>query len=339
MNPSAKPQGRNVLNPDDAKLYAESVGRDRAPHVKKWFDTTFRRWLLNTAPFIKPCIDAKEANSPWLYLIDKFLGSVPMFANASVKDTMLNNMHLIDMTTAEDWVVKAINNKEMLVRLTIMDDNDEANYQHYRHWGDYLETLPERDIFMSVEALQENVAAWDRQLQREKFIGTLEDGVEFVENFSANALNSNVPLVLVKLMTERAYKNEGNIMSHCVGGGAYWKKRKSSAIYSLRAVDSTQRSRPLATMEVAGIDTDTPWIQQIQDYDDERPPAWIRELLGMWAAANGISPSRYPKGNRIVDDFDGEDLDYDEDEDDEEELPVARVRPARKAKAPKDDLY
>jgi hypothetical protein len=138
-----------------------------------------------------------------------------------------------------EWATKALDNHE----LWFWNRPDVTSDVHgkYQHWLDYCRTLPERDMRMTVLHMIEAVAAWDKQLAKQKVIAALAEDTEALET---KALAARPDVYIVRLLTQNAYKNESAVMLHCVK--TYWG-RKNTRIYSLRKQDE---DKPIATIEL-----------------------------------------------------------------------------------------
>lgn len=219
----------NLLNPEDVANYAIALGiRKRVPkHVENWLKSTFQRWLLTQEVYLKQCFDFKEARNPIYKLMFKA-------ANVKVEDSV----HLVVAESLPEWAVTALQKNELWH--WDISETDVTHDDVFFHWIDYCLTLPARDIRMTVPQMIDAVAAWDKQLAKQKLMSSLSVGVELIEVKSF----ADTSYYLVKLLTQEAYANEGAVMSNCVK--SYWGTAETT-IYSLRQVDV---AKPIATIEV-----------------------------------------------------------------------------------------
>lgn len=106
------------------------------------------------------------------------------------------------------------------------------------HIVDYLisDAAPKRLRRMSYKAALESALAWSKSQQKKgKHITETDSDVETVHDFLDGTR-------IAKLLTETAYKREGFLMSHCLGG----YNPKTTTIYSYR----DNKNMPHATFEV-----------------------------------------------------------------------------------------
>lgn len=284
----------NLLNVEDVKKYVDNLSMNRPLHIRTWCSTILRKWLYvdTNKRFVRQCVDIKEANSPLFKMLRMLLRD----SNLKAKD--YNIFRKVDVKDLPEWAVTALARNELYYWIT--PDKDSEDTVNFKHWLDYLDTLPiKRQLSMTVEHVVDAVAAWDKQLAKQKLISSLSEGVETVK---VKALQAYPNLYLVKLVTKDAYANEGAIMKHCVGS---YYGRKDTIIYSLRDVEEV---RPAATIEIhtwKGIK----YIEQIRGFSNRIVDLNIQSAIDAIAA----------EFNWVEAEDDEEDEDYEDGEDDEEE--------------------
>lgn len=273
----------NVLNPEHIDLYAQSLlerisGVENENYIAKWcYCTTLRKHLLTNPINLVRAVDVIDSHrNPDLFPVDA--------------------------DKLQPWAVEALERNELHV--WVLPIAEEVEKQ--RHWMDFLATLPNRQIKYTVTDLLAAVRKWDVAMWKSGSGKDVLTGCEPVENETL----SDTKYVMVKLLTEKAYKNEGSAMSHCVS--TYWK-RKESTIYSLRDTSVDPENCRVATIEVKQNA-----LAQIKGFDDATVPADIRELILAWAAEMGVAP-KLARAARDWDEEDEDDEEWDEDEDEDED--------------------
>lgn len=268
---------RNVLNTDDVDYVFsyKTEANKYPPHVANWVNTILKRWILRDSPFAKKVFDYREFNSAWFLVKEVFAAT----KGVDLRKLMAESTHLIDARTHEDWVRKALDDRQELVyidREAVFD----AFAEEFDHVTDFLCTLPEKPLSMTVDVVRRSVALWDRRIAREKLIGSLNDGVELIE--SPLFEKHTTPVVLVKLVAEQAYQNEGAVMKHCVG--SYYGK-KNTEIFSIR---STESEKPLATFEIQ-LTGKVRQLRQLRGPANRTVDASLTTLVHSWCTSQGIS--------------------------------------------------
>lgn len=363
-------ENRNVLNVDAVDDYVKMLGSGQQPHIKAWLTSTFRRHLLNEHPMIKPVMDERELNSPWISVLDKLVQTVlNKLAPRNSKEELISlkllaadASHVINVNEYPDWVQTSIANKDNLVYLCI----DKLPEDKHRHLVDYLTTLPERQIKTTVEDAVEAVRAWDKRLAKQKLLQAITAGAEILADLGIGDQKFHMS----RLTTKEAYVAEGTVMHHCVGGKNYWGK-KDITIYSLRKV-SEDLVEPIATIEIRKCAitwgkkktktgrtielfkgtlpfTSANVIMQIQAKNNTSPPEEIKTLIMEWCesqgfktrhalTALGLMTKSYPD---IDDEEDGDDEENDavDDEGDEHEDDYERPHNWRARDEVDDDEY
>lgn len=110
----------------------------------------------------------------------------------------------------------------------------DAEAGHIIDWLD-SDASPKRVAKMSVPQAIDGAKKWQEAMNKKKAVAEDADGIEEVfkhENFR-----------VVKLLSEQAFKREGNLMKHCV---ASYFGRTDCIIYSLR----DENNKPHCTMEL-----------------------------------------------------------------------------------------
>ena len=226
----------NLLNAEDVKVYAKSLARNVPEHVQKWLTSTFVRWLLNNEEHCKQCVNAKELRSPVFKVLTTLVG---MLTAKKETSNLLAQFHAVELQDLPEWALAALDNNELWFWHRPESSSD--THAGFQHWVDYCRTLPERDIRMTVPQMIVAVAAWDKQLAKQKLIAELSEGTELIE---LAAIDAATGLYFVRLLTKTAYENESAVMRHCVK--TYWGRNKTR-IYSLR---KAEEDRPIATIEL-----------------------------------------------------------------------------------------
>ena len=306
---------KNILNVEDIDKFVKRISRDRPEHVAVWLRSTFSRWLRKGCGTTRQCVCSKKFNDP----ITRML--VELAAAAVDKDgpaLLAKHLHPVKVKELPDWAQASMEDHELWYW-----SPTEADQEQYNHWIDYLMTLPERDIRMTVDQLLVAVAAWDKQLAKQKMIASLSEGVEVMQS---PALDST-DYFMVKLLTKTAYKNEGAVMSHCVAG---YFGRHGVEIYSLR---NAEKAKPCATIEVRQNKRGK-FVQQVKAFANKKIDPVDEVALNAWLKEVGVASfAADPWGDEACEEYDEMDEDDEmEEEDDEEEVrPVKRAPKAKKA--------
>lgn len=320
-------QYKNILNVEDIDKLVKRLSRERPEHVAVWLRSTFSRWLRKGNGTTLQCVCARQLNDPITKLT---MALAAASTGANVQEQIAKHLHPVKVKDLPDWAQESMTEHELWFWSPTNED-----LELYGHWIDYLLTLPERDIRMTVDQLVTAVAAWDKQLAKQKLIASLSDGVEFIES---PALDATDGYYMVKLLTQTAYKSEGAVMSHCVGG---YFGRKDTLIYSLRR---QEQAKPCATIEVKITKNGEHKIVQVKAFANKKIADPDAVALKAWVQEVGFTVY-----NRYYDEDgdDGDDEAWDEAEeadDDEEPLlnedddirPARRVRP-RASNSDEDD--
>jgi hypothetical protein len=112
---------------------------------------------------------------------------------------------------------------------------------------------------MSVAHALDGAEKWQKAMNKKKAIAEDADGIE--EVFVSSCGNYRV----VKLISENAFKREGNLMKHCVGS---YYGRENMVIFSLR----DDQNKPHCTMEM-GMST-------VRINDQLTSSQYIRQIRG-----------------------------------------------------------
>lgn len=302
----------NVLNPEDVKAYAKTLARNAPVHVQAWFASTFQRWLSNNEDFLKQCVNGKELRSPIFKVLTSLVGALASKKEAKLIADQFQEVEVKDLPA---WALPVLENNE----LWFWNRPDSASDEHnqFQHWVDYCATLPERDIRMTVPQMIAAVAAWDKQLAKQKLIAELSEGTELLET---KALATRPDVYMVRLMTQTAYKNESAVMRHCVK--TYWG-RKNTRIYSLRKHDE---DKPIATIELCK-EGKVVSIEQVRGFANAKVAdeyALLIEAIAteqkweLYAFSDDEECEEDEEDEDEYDDDDGEDYE-DEDEDDDDD--------------------
>ena len=287
---------KNILNVEDIDKFVKRISRERPEHVAVWLRSTFSRWLRKGCGTTLQCVCSKKFNDP----ITRML--VGLAAAAVDKDgpaLLAKFLHPVKVRDLPEWAQASMEDHELWYW-----SPTEADQEQYNHWIDYLMTLPERDIRMTVEQLVAAVAVWDKQLAKQKVIASLNEGVEF-QNISAL---ESTDYFVAKLLTKTAYKNEGSAMSHCVGG---YFGRAGVSIYSLR---NAEKTRPCATIEIRTDNKGTGKVQQIKAFANEKIDPVDEAALNAWLREAGFTRLSNLWDEEEEEDEDGEDAEDDEDD-------------------------
>lgn len=296
---------RNVLNVEEVeKVLAFKSKMGRYPkHIDKWVNTILKRWILRESPYAKPVMDSKALYSSWFIVTAIASGKTPEALRTKVRE----ETHVVDLADQPEWVAKALAEKQELVFIE-KDSVLNAFSEEFDHITDYLRTLPEKDLSMTVDVARKHTKAWDKALSREKLIGSLTDGVLLVESPEFEAYKD--PVILVRLVSKQAFKNEGTVMNHCVG--SYFDK-KDTAVYSIRGADS---HKPLATFEIRlGKKGSTSSLVQLRGPHNASVGSDLTALVHSWCEANKINTPQYHEYDEEEDEDEGIE---DNEEDDEE---------------------
>ena len=117
--------------------------------------------------------------------------------------------------------------------------NKPLSQEKLEHIIDYLvsPSAPNRLLKMSIKQAEESANKWSKANQKKGH--SLVDDSSDVENIHSYSDGSRI----VKLLSDRAYKREGFLMSHCLGG---YSVKAEISIYSYRDA----KNNPHATFEV-----------------------------------------------------------------------------------------
>lgn len=305
----------NLLNAEDVKDYAKSLALNVPEHIQKWVTSTFMRWMLNNEAHCRQCVNAKELRSPMFKVLTTLIGAL-----TSKKETVniTEQFHAVEAKDLPEWAVAALDNNELWFWHRPEASSEEHN--GFQHWLDYCRTLPERDIRMTVPQMIVAVAAWDKQLAKQKLIAELSEGTEIVETA---AIDVTTGLYLVRLLTKTAYVNESAVMRHCVK--TYWG-RKNTRIYSLRKTDE---DRPIATIELCK-EGKVISIEQIRGFANARISDEHKALIEAVAAEKTWAMYALASDDEEEDEDDGyaeDDEEEEDDEDEDEEIVNVRAEP------------
>lgn len=290
---------KNVLNVEDIDKLVKRLARDRTEHVAAWLKSTFSRWLRKGNGTMRQCVCAKTLNDPITKLL-LALAAAPSGVNVS--EHVSAALHPVKVKDLEPWAQESLADHELWFWSPTNED-----LERYGHWIDYLCTLPDRAIKLTIDHLIVAVAAWDKQLAKQKLMSSLSDGVEFVES---PALDATDGYYLVKLLTKQAYAAEGAVMSHCVGG---YFGRKDVTIYSLRRLE---QDRPCATIEVRSTKDGGQVIYQAKAFANKALEDQAFAALAAWRGEAGVKAKRSIPDDEYDEDEE-DDCDEEEDEDDE----------------------
>lgn len=223
----------NIVNVNDVKAFTMGLIFGKRPHVAEYVNSTLYRWLqTHDARCVVQCVDSVVADSP----VYKMLSMLVKDREGAVEHVRVKQKNL------PDWGKEALANNNLWWWKTpgtvlSVDIN---------HWIDFLQTLPERQIRYTVRDLISAVKEWDKQLARQKLIGSLAEGVEYSSSPNLESYQDG-DYYVVKLVTKAAYAAEGAVMKNCVAG---YHNRSSTEVYSLRRYST---SSPTATIEVSVV--------------------------------------------------------------------------------------
>lgn len=183
---------------EDDKILLVYKNRARNKFVREWINTTFKKYIINAA----------EARK---------IQNIVLFNNTKI---------------VPDWIKKALHNNHAIYHSAYY------NRLPVEHWIDYLNTLPERPIKMSVPQVIEKVREWDEQKVKANSVGTVQKILK-VGN-----------LTWYQLLDRDALRYESRYMKHCVGrdGMVYADlvEKGVTQIYSLRDTNNI----PHVTIEI-----------------------------------------------------------------------------------------
>lgn len=307
MSDDTTTKGRNVINEQELTDWCVIFSADQPAHIQKWWTTIFRRALIQRGKS-KPVMDRRELTKPVALLL-KVL-------NPTFDQLVSDGLHLIDVYKYPEYVSQVLARGDTLVYVNLPTNKAK---EQYRHWCDYMATLPEKHLSMTVEAMTKKVKEWDKQLERQKLMLSLATGVTEVWRRKT--------IYLVELQTKEALVAEGQVMRHCVGGSNYWHnvQKKRIGIYSLRR---DEQVTPLATVE---LDLRAKLVAQIKGPCNKQIEDDLSTLIWQYAAAV-LRPDLDLKafedlhlGDAIADeDEEEDDEDNEEDDDYERRQPVKR---------------
>lgn len=272
---------KNVLNSEDARTYAvATAGAHSEPHVQAWFTSTFATWLLREENHFVQCCTTKQNNEPTAVML-RFV--LTHFTANSVA-VRLPKFHVVAAPqTLDKWQAQALGENNLFY----WQSPGVKSKAVHAHWRDYCDTLPAKQIRMTVDHMIAAVAKWDKALAKQKLQNDLNEGVAVV---SSAAVASAPGYSLVKLETKIAFCAEGAAMAHCVGNGSYWKRKVkgSCTILSLRHVDE---ARPIATLELEHSGTSAkpaaPQLIQVRGYKNSVVSLEVNNLLHALAVEQG----------------------------------------------------
>lgn len=236
----------NILNMKEFEDFIALLAKDRAWNVQRWLNSTFRRWLYN-ADMMKSPVVVVGRRFPWnlLYLINY------RFVMVKGADRVEDSVAIeYPYRRLPEWGKRAYDNGEKLHWFLCPQSAwDYARYltsaePAFRHWLDYLETLPNREIRMSVPQVATAVDMWDNEHldedveNRRKSTPMSQDGCQYMWTHEKTGLQ------FWRLESQMAYEHESLKMSHCVRG--YYGKT-ASMIVSVRDVE---KKEIIATLEV-----------------------------------------------------------------------------------------
>lgn len=267
---------RNIINTDAVDAFCMTLGRSCSPTIQNWINSTFRRWLIHTAPAVQvitqyemnvaiataeACGKSREAAET--ALLKKFC---PFDVDA-------------DLAENQKWIPDALAAKKIVLyiapwpRSMVVRQKDNEDYPDhvpypecdengvldpkfytlgdFEHWLDYLKTVdtvsqgtdpeePQKQLRHTVPDLIKAVNAWEKAQMKKKLEA---EEAEDIYDIRSKVLEGT-GYSLVVLRTQRAFTREGKLMSHCVAG---YYDRSGVIILSLRHKDSI---RPLATLEL-----------------------------------------------------------------------------------------
>lgn len=313
---------KNLLNVEDIDKFVKSISRERPEHVAVWLRSTFSRWLRKGCGTTLQCVCSKKFNDP----ITRML--VELAASAVDKDgpaLLAKYLHPVKVRDLPEWAQSSLEDHELWYWSPTEEDREQ-----YNHWVDYLMTLPERDIRMTVDQLVTAVTVWDKQLAKQKMIASLNEGVEVQKIAALEATDYFV----VKLLTKAAYQSEGSAMSHCVGG---YFGRAGVAIYSLR---NAEKTRPCATIEVRTDKKGAGKVHQIKAFANKKIDPVDEVALNAWLQEVGFtrfSSNTWDDDDEYEEDEACEDDEMEEEDDEEEVRPVKRSAPKAKKSIDEDE--
>lgn len=271
---------RNILNHAEVMLFCEHKGLNRPAHIATWLTSIFYKWVTQVAPVTKPVIDRRQLNNPLVMILGEIVNSHnPVVGlDGTFASQILSRFHAVDLKQHEPWLSEALARFDLVewVDLSKLDTTYQVD-----HWLDFMSTLPERQIRYAVPDMEAAVAAWDKQLAKQKLISSMGEGIEVLAELPETEGHT---LVLVKLVTEMAYHNEGAAMSHCVGRAGYFH-RDGVEIWSLR---SPQSEWPLATIEVQSLYGKERRLAQVRGKHNSVPPTWVTDRINEYATSQGI---------------------------------------------------
>jgi hypothetical protein len=183
----------NLLNSESPKSHALTLARNAPAHVQSWFKSTFARWLAQNPDLVRQCVSARICRSPQY----RMLKALTELLQASSKQSFRFH-ELEDTQELPEWATVAL--KDHRLGYWTMP-GPEVN-DIYMHWRDYLMTLPERDIRMTVPQVTEAVVAWDKQLARQRLLTDIKEGSEL----DWTPPDTELGLAVFRLTTEDSYK-------------------------------------------------------------------------------------------------------------------------------------
>jgi PcfJ-like protein len=236
----------NILNMKEFEDFIALLAKDRAWNVQRWLNSTFRRWLYN-ADMMKSPVVVVGRRFPWnlLYLINY------RFVMVKGADRVEDSFAIeYPYRRLPAWGKRAYDNGEKLHWFLCPQSAwDYARYltpegSAFDHWLDYLETLPNREIRMSVPQVATAVDMWDNEHLDEKAENIRkatpmsQDGCEYTWSHEKSGLQ------FWRLVSQAAYEHESVKMSHCVRG--YYGKTESTIV----SVRDMKKKEIVATLEI-----------------------------------------------------------------------------------------
>lgn len=263
---------RNILNTEDVDAYVKRLlrGHDMPKHVAAWWNSTFRRWLLQEYPGVVPVVLESELRNPLLLIARAVLQQMGV---RDFDQHVRSGVHLLKEEDAPEWALLALQKRQNLV---FFKEPLSQQTDVWQHWIDFCRTLPERSIRHTVPHMEKAVADYDKSLARQKLRQSLSVGVTIIDT---TVFDNLTPVTcLVRLDTKEAYAAEGAAMHHCVA--SYWKREKTQ-IFSLRQIDART---PIATIEIYANSVD-----QIKGPANKEVAPEIADLIRVWATQSGFT--------------------------------------------------
>jgi PcfJ-like protein len=290
---------RNVLNVAEVDEYTALIAEGEAPHIRDWLTSTFSRWLKNECEDVRICLDSRLWDHPLLHIANTFFSQIvrPEEGRQSLLEVRDRMARPVQVLSQPQWLGNALATGQIVYEVDI---DAYAARDTVPHMKDFMRTLPERPIRMSIPQMVEAILAWDALLAKQEAISDLSEGVTLMES----TLFDETPYFMVKLDSKDSYTNEGAAMRHCV---ASYAGRKHTSIYSLR---SAQETRPVATIEITkGV------LIQCKGFANATVSDEVRRLIDEWVTASGFklhapSPTRRVRRGSVYGDWE---IEVDED--------------------------